>query len=47
MHSLGLNLEGHEMNDDEIGNISNSITGSPSSKYKVYFEGENRLQYNT
>ena len=26
MHSLGLNLEGNEVKDNEIDNISNSIT---------------------
>ena len=36
MHSLGLNLEGNEVKDNEIDNISNSIKGSPSSKYGVY-----------
>ena len=45
MHSLGLNLEGNEVKDHEIDNISNSITGSPSSKYGVYIQRENRLQY--
>ena len=36
MHSLGFNLEGDEEKDHEIDNISNSITGSPGSKYEVY-----------
>ena len=36
MQSLGLNLEDNEMKDHETDNISNAITGSPSSKYEVY-----------
>ena len=42
MHLLRLNLEGNEVKDHEIDNISNSITGNQARNMR-----EDRLQYNS